>query len=478
MKDKQIGFTKTNESLIKSTEKFFSSNYIDVLGTPYVNEIFNRNDWVSLGANNDWPQELLRIYQNSSPLHTGLVKKKVDMIAGLGFNPIAGLENFIGNQYSKEDLNMIAYKAAFDLVLFGGFYINIIWAKGIQKQIARIEHIPYEKVRAQKPCELDFNGQSNDTNDVLGYYISKDWLKWRRSENEPKLIPTFNPDLYQEQPSQLLSTMSYTPGMDYYSLPDYMSVINWLRLDYQISVFHLQSVRNGFMPSMIITMNNGSQSTDEEKQREYQQLKERYSSALNAGDFLMVWADTKDTAPTFTPVQLSDSDNRYKDLMIQMNQEILVGHGATSPVGGIETSGKLGTADEIKDAYKLFQLTKIAQMQEIIERTFNKLAKINGYTDKLTLKPYSLIADAEQANTSTATSGGTTSVEEQPMSNDALRGLTGKENIDFNRIIKQFKEGKTDEVYATGRLMAYGLTLKEAKRYLGIKDENNEKLAA
>jgi hypothetical protein len=372
-------------------EKFFGNTAIDVVGTPFINESFGRNDWVMFGNDNLWPQELLRIYQNSSPLHTGLCKKKTDMIAGLGFNPIAGLESLIANEFSKEDLNIIVYKTAMDLVLFGGYYLQVIWAKG-GKQIAQIEHIPYEKVRAQKPCAKDYFGEPNETDEVLNYYISKDWARTRRGENEPKLITAFDQKLAVECPSQLLATMSYTPGMEYYSLPDYMSIVNWLKLDYNISVFHLKSVTNGFAPSMIITMKDGAP-TDEERQKEYLQLKERYASALNAGDFLLVYADSDATAPTFTPIQLNDSDTRFKDLMVQMNQEILVGHGATSPVGGIETSGKLGSADEIKDAYKLFQLTKIAQFQEIIERTFNKLAKINGYAEKLNLVPYVFLSE-------------------------------------------------------------------------------------
>lgn len=376
----------------KTKQKFFTSNYINTLGTPFVSETFGRNDWVIFGDNNLFPQEILRIYQNSSPLHTGIIKKKVDMTAGLGFNPIAGLESFLSNEFSKENLDTIVYKSAFDLVLFGGYYLNVIWAKG-GKQIAQIEHVPYEKVRAQKPCAVDYFGEKNENDEVLNYYISKDWSRTRKSDNEPRLIPSFDQRLSTEEPSQLLAVMSYTPGMDYYALPDYMSIINWLKLDYQIGVFHLQSVTNGFMPSMIITMKDGAPATDEERQMEYNSLKERYSSALNAGDFLLVYADSEATAPTFTPIQLSDSDSRFKDLMVQLNQEILVGHGATSPIGGLETSGKLGSSDEIKDAYKLFQLTKIAQFQKIIETSFNKLAKINGYTEKLNLVPYAFLVE-------------------------------------------------------------------------------------
>lgn len=358
---------------------FFTLNRNNQLGTPVVSEVFGNQDWVKFGDDNLFPQELIRIYQNSSPLHTGLIKKKVDMIAGLGFNPIASLQPFISNQFSKEDLNEIIYKCAFDLVIFGGFYLNVIWSVG-GKQIAQVEHINYEKVRCQKP-------QDEDSEEVSNYYISKDWSRIRRSENTPKLIAAFNPSISTEAPSQLLSVMTYTVGMDYYSLPDYMSILNWLKLDYEISVFHLRSVQNGFMPAMVI-INKAGVPPAEEREKIYQDLKDRYAGAINAGDFIMVFAEDDASKPEFQPITLNNDDERFKDLMVQLNQEILLGHGATSMVAGLETSGKLGSKDDINNEYKLFQVTKIAQYQELIERSVNKLAKINGYTDKLTLKQY------------------------------------------------------------------------------------------
>lgn len=352
-------------------------------GTPQVNEIFGSQDWIKFGDDNLWPQELIRLYQNSSPLHSGLIKKKVDMMVGLGFNPTAGLEPFLGNEYSKDDLNTIIYKCGFDLVIHGGFYLNVIWSKG-GKQIAQLEHVSYEKVRCQKPDE--------ETEVVENYYISKDWSRTRRTENTPKIIHRFCPEHSTEFPSQLLSVMTYTPGIEYYSLPDYMAVINWLKLDYEIGVFHLKSVQNGFMPGMII-INKAGVPPAEEREKIYKDLKERYAGAKNAGDFIMVFAENDASKPEFQPIQLNNSDEKFINLMIQMNQEILIGHGATSPVAGIETSGKLGSADEIKDAYMIFQKTKIAQFQEIVERAINKLAKINGYTEKLTLVVYSIFPE-------------------------------------------------------------------------------------
>ena len=45
----------------------------------------------------------------------------------------------------------------------------------------------------------------------------------------------------------------------------------------------------------------------------------------------------------------------------------------------------------------------------------------------------------------------------QNQSNDALRGLTAKENMDMMRIIRDYAKGKLAEPLARTRLAAYGI---------------------
>lgn len=355
------------------------------VGTPVISEYFGSNQWVNFGVNNDFPQELIRLYQNSSILHSTLIDRKVDMIAGSGFETESP---FTLNEYSKDTLNIIVRKCAYDRVLFNGYYLNVIWSKD-GKSIAQVEHLPYEKMRIAK---FDADTKRNPDK-IEGYYFSKDWSRRRRVENEPVFFADFNPELSKEYPSQVIFVKSYSPGLDYYTLPSYNSALNALKLDYEISTYHLKNVQNGLMPGMIIVNKSGIP-TAEERAQIYDETKASLAGADNAGDFIMVYAETPEKAPEFIPVQLNSSDQRFKDLREQLNNEIMIAHKFTNAIAGIETAGKLGSSQEITEQLMYIQNTVISPIQNDLEATFNKIAKINKLNDELKLKKYFIYDEA------------------------------------------------------------------------------------
>lgn len=369
------------------------------VGTPLVKEYFNSHSWISFGVNNDFPQELIRLYQNSSPLHAGLVDRKVDMVAGNGFTTNT---TFIQNAYSRNTLNDIAKMCAYDKVLFGGFYLNII-LNSQRTAIVQIEHIPYEKMRVAK-----YNADKEKNEYQLnGFYMSKDWMRYRRKENTPVFLPDYNQDFTasytREQmnvkyPSQVMFFKTYTPGLDYYTLPSYNSALNQIKLCYEISTYHLKNVQNGFMPGMIIVNKSGIPTADERDQINAE-MKARFAGADNAGDFIIVYAESDATAPTFTPVQLNSTDQRFKDLSVYLDDTLMRVHKFTSAIAGIEVAGKLGTSSEIEEALQYMQSTVISPLQLEIETAFNKIAAINGTDEKLSLNKYNIFNEPEDTTT-------------------------------------------------------------------------------
>lgn len=356
-----------------------------------IEEVWGRERWISYGKKNDLPQELIRLYQNCDGLHAALIKRKADMIAGNGFLEVPALDEFFKNQYSKEELAKVAYKMAFDIVLFGGYYLNIVWGANGQK-IARIEHVPFEKVRIAKP-------EDDISCDVSGFYISRDWLKIRREENTPKYICSFEPDNEEkriEYPSQLLYCRVYNPGMDYYTIPSYTPILNYLKLSYEISTFHLKSVQNGYMPGLIISIPHVPPAEEREKMSEEIKLR---SGSDEAGKTVVVYGEGPDKMPQFTVMNPVTSDEKFKSLMTQLNENIYVGHNANNVIAGIAVAGKLANTAEVEEQFKIFQTTVISPLQNTIETTFNELAKINGYTEEVKLKEYTAVEKVQPAIT-------------------------------------------------------------------------------
>lgn len=354
-----------------------------VVSTPKFNEYWkNGNAWVSCGIDNLYCNELLRLFLDSSSLHTSIIRKKANMTAGNGFKT-EGLGgpalNFLANRFGTMTIDEIAFATSFDFSIFGGFYLQITWSKD-GKTIARIEHVPYEKVRVSKPLPIP-------TDDGKYYYISKDWEFYRRVENTPIKVCGWNPLKSKEEPNQILFVKQYSPGAEYYSYPNYTSSLNFIKLAYEIGVFHLKSLQSNLNSGLIIINKSGIPSA-EMREQQYQEIKRRYAGADAAGDILMVYAENAEKAPEFIPMPNNASDTRFNILIEQVNQNILIGHDASSIVGNIQTAGKLGNRTEIQDSYEMFQNTVIEPGQKVIENVINKLAGYNGIITDLKLNKY------------------------------------------------------------------------------------------
>lgn len=394
------------------------------MGAPRISETFSQKDpWILFGEDNLWPQELIRLFQNSDGLHAALVKRKVDMVAGMGFQDTLKSLPFVKNEYSKEDLEKVAYKLAFDLVLFGGYYLNIVWDANGQK-IARIEHVPFEKVRIAKP--------TYDTSFIEGFYISRDWSKYRKTENKPYYICAFNNDDEEKKikhPSQLLFVKTYVAGMDWYTLPSYVPITNYLKLSYEISTFHVKSVQNGYLPGLIVSIPHVPPAQEREKMS--QEIKMR-SGADEAGKTVVIYGESPDKMPQFTVLNPVTSDNKFKDLAIQLNENIYVGHNANNIIAGVAVAGKLGNSAEVKEAYAMFQATVITPMQENLEKTFDYLASVNGENIEFQLKEYSPYPEVIDNDESTKLVNAINSLAPnvankvlEKMSDDEIRNLVG-----------------------------------------------------
>ena len=377
--------TKENTEKQKDDNFLFYSYERGVSKTPEFKEFWRNNQpWVNFGLDNLYPQELIRLYLDSSSLHTAMIRKKGNMTAGNGFKTdgLNGLAlNFLANRFGNMTLDEIVVATAFDLHLFGGFYLNVTFSKDA-KSISRIQHLRFEKVRVAKPIDGDEINEKN-------YYVSRDWEFYRREENTPVKMVGFNPLKAEEFPNQILFVRQYSPNAEYYSYCNYTSSLNWIKLAFEINVFHLRSIQNNMNSGLIIINKNGIP-PKEMREQQYQELRKRYSGAEASGDILMVYAENADKAPEFVPMPNNGSDQRFKDLMTQVNENIRIGHDASSIVANIETSGKLGARTDIQDSYDMFQTTNIAPAQKIICDAINKLAIYNGIAPTFELNKYNL----------------------------------------------------------------------------------------
>jgi len=320
---------------------------------------------------------------NTSSLHSAILKKKSDMSAGLGFEATTSEQkNFINNFNGSETLDEIVYKNAYDLALYGGYCFLVTWSKD-KKSIARVQYMDWSKVRKVKELEDDSEVSVRQTEGVDFFQISADWTQERKEKYKPEIVQGFSTK-YNDVATQLVYVPMYRPGSeDVYPLPDYQACSTYIALDTEIASWHLNSVKNGFTPSMMINMIGVP--SDEEMKQFQRKLEEQYSGSANSSKIILTLSEDEAQVPIITPLTLNDSDERYKDLAQQVKEQIIIGHRASSTVVGVATAGKLGTSSEVIEAEAMFQHNVIDQYQYLLETQYNRIMNLNGIEGEILL---------------------------------------------------------------------------------------------
>lgn len=340
--------------------------------------------WIDYGDNNLYPQYLLDVFHSKSNKHKAIISRKVMMTTGNGIEATTEqLKAFLANKWSDFDIEELSVKINYDLEIFGGFALNIRWNTD-GTSIAAVDYLPFHKVRLST---------SEDK-----VWLSKDWEFARRKENVPCELQKFSPKLAKEFPTQVFYFLLDTTGQEYYPIPSYQSSINWIELDWEISNFHLSSVRNGFMPGFILNFSTGIP-TAEEMDGAYKEFEKKYTGTENANKFILTFSEGQDQKPELTPLTMNDSDQRFLLLHSELKNEIFIGHEVTSPqLFGITVPGELGGKDQLLESLAIFQSTYINYRQALIAKQLNKISVYAGVSEPIKFKRYQIDFSAIEIN--------------------------------------------------------------------------------
>ena len=366
---------------------------------PVIQEVRGK-DWIEYGdANGEWknlyPQFLIDLYYSSS-ISAAIINSTAEMIAGEDLiiedeedrnaETKIKLQNFMNRANSNESLHEVIKKLAFDFKLQGGFALNVVWSKD-RTQIAEIYHVDASKIRCARPDEFG---------KTTGYYISSDWSNTR--QNKPYYVPAFNTN-DRTSANQIMYSGLYSPNMNSYYTPDYVSCNNWALIDGRVSEFHLNNISNGFAGSFMISFANGVPTAEERFQIE-QSLTDKFCSETNAGKFVLTFSDDKTRTPEITPINSSDLDKQYLALQELLTSNILSGHRVTSKtLMGIDSSnGFSSNTDEIINAANFYLNTVIKPFQDQLVKSLRKIFQVNNMdlpVNFVQLKPITVQFDSK-----------------------------------------------------------------------------------
>ena len=314
--------------------------------------------YVTFGADNLYPEFLIELF-NKSPKHNAIVSSKASYISGVGTKvfgqntvDIAKAEAKIKAINAYETLDEVKGKIAYDLELFNGYCLEVIWNKS-KTAIAEIYHIPFKNVR--KGLEGEF-------------VYCEDWTD--RKAEQVHYQP-FNTTTRESK--SLYYCQFYRPGQGEYPLPDYIGALKYIEVDTEISNYYLNSIKNGFTAQTHIQLFKGIP-TPEEARATARRFKENYQGTDNAGGLIIQYNDPQEKESVISNLQPSDFDKQFDLLNKTVQQEIFVAHKVNSPMlFGVRVEGQLGGRSEMIEAYEMFQQSYIEPRQQKIDDTLTYL---------------------------------------------------------------------------------------------------------
>jgi len=447
--------------------------------------------YITYGAFNEYPYYLLDNYRRSSK-HNAIVNGKVNYIVGGGWKPNdkmtveqqARYAKFFDGLSEHDDLNDITEKLVLDLEIFNGFAVCVHWNK--MGTIAKMEHIPFEKIRVDKE-ERMFQ---------VAEWYNDDMVQLYPKIGDVEKIPAFDPD--NRIGKQLFYYRVYAAGVKSYPLPEYMGGLAWIEADVQVANFHNNNLRNNFWGGYLINFNNGIPTPEEQGDIE-RQIKRKFSGTDNAGRFVVTFNDDVSKAPTLEPLTPSDMDKQFEILNKAIQQEIFISHRVVNPMlFGVKTEGQLGGRQELVEAYELFKATYVNDRVRKVERMINYLGSFNG-VEGIELIPVEPITErlSEQALLTIMTpeelreKAGLPPLEKQPadvvgpnpqpdeqpqapaqLSNDNIKKLSGREYQNLMRIVRHYAQEKiTLEMARTMLSAGFGLSAEEVNTLLGVQEQ-------
>ncbi len=359
--------TITANSLVKNA---ISQDLNQLKTNPKLKKI-NQAEYIQFGNNDDMP-EILSVLLEKSTTHSGIIRKKAKMVAGMGFKTTSedkkwkAFEQHAGG--FGVDLYNLSSKAAFYYEKDGGFLLVVDTDTETNSPI-KLEVRSHQTFRVAKP-----------ENGKVGGYVLRDVFKRITNKvfsNDEEILPAFNEN--EQQARYGLYVKNPYSTNSFYGTPNYMAAFDFIESDFEFGRTIKNSARNGFAPRLIATF-IGRNMSDEMKETEAEKFKTNFQGA-DSENVVISFVRREEDKPQFDTLDVTNLDKTI-DVMAKLNDsKILTAHNVTSPtLFGIMVAGKLGgTGNELYSAYELFRTTETLPNREVVLAGFQTVLEASAF---------------------------------------------------------------------------------------------------
>lgn len=354
--------------------------------TSYPRFTRNTRGWINYGSDNNLPQQILDL-NNESAVNKSIIENKIVYICGAGLDD----NQYYGQPNTLEDWDTLIEKIAKDYATFGGFCFQVIINEDHVSM--SLFHTDFSKIRV---------GDTNDYGIPTNFYLSNDWLK-TTGRYAPTMLRAYGSETPRKGVPYLYYYKDYEPGLDYYPVPHYYSAFNYIEADGLLGKFYRNSINNGFAPSVIVTI--PSNPGEEAKAQFNRDMTATFAGTNGANSIVVLYGESQDIKPEVTPFTASGNADLYNNVNDVIFQKIISAHRLSSPtLAGLSGSGSLsGNASEIINSFILYNYTVIHKLRRKILDVLSIFSVNNGY-DRLRIKELEVIKEIKEYESGTGES--------------------------------------------------------------------------
>jgi hypothetical protein len=433
-----------NDGKMSFSTPFFKIGKGD-LGKPFISTWYTVSGIVQFGTDNLYPQVLDQMYY-TSPMHSGCLEFISRAAIGGGYEykipPVTGVETV--DLYTFEKKNKFKN-------IFRYLPIDFLIHKRVCFLIRKDKNGKFISMKKLNPATI----RNNQTLDKFVYCL--DWSRRTDLIQYNKYTPN------GKDAESIWVYQAETVGQDTYPLPSYISVLNDVFLDGEISYLQKSNIQNSIWPSLSIRVPKMFES-DEERERFKQGLIDN-SGASGAGKIIIMQGQGFDNTPEVTSIPTNQNDKLFDSTIENILNKICFAHGINPSIMGIKVAGSLGNSEELQMSYSIFEKNVIMPLRSELTDIYDELLDIAGVKNSIVINDFQIIEKAivpgqEKAMQEEQELSAETPEEEQLMTNAAITNMTGRHQQQLLRIIRQYGQGKINKKQASV-LLRTGLGLKE-----------------
>lgn len=324
-------------------------------------------DFIEFGTRNEYPNYIYDLYDECATLHSIILGTK-DYIMG---SKIVNNTNIM----SDNELENFVEDIAFDIMLYGGSYIEVL--RNAFGKIAKLNVLNFRNVRSNK--------------DNTKFYYSVDFSnKKSYGRCKCKTYECYDPNNKKQLQSIYLIKNDRRRT---YPTPSWCAAVKAAEIERSINDYHLNNLANGFATFHVINFNNGVPE-DEIKREIEKDFNEKFCGTQNAGRIMLSWNNDKDHNVTIDSLDIKDYGDQYDSLQKRSKSELFVAFRATPILFGLPLDNDGFNNQEYNAAFKLYNKTVVKPIQNTIIRT---LENILGENNVMTIEPFKINFDETSA---------------------------------------------------------------------------------